>query len=73
MDNKLKVETLAFVLLLVAFPVISAGTTHDHELLWAVGLVGLVLGGLLPVWTRYMDHSADAPRDAGMEFDDRTS
>lgn len=73
MDRKLKVETLAFVLLIVAFPVISAGTTHDTTLLWVAGLLAIVLGGVLPVWTRYMDHSDDEVRDAGLEFDDRTS
>lgn len=73
MDRKLKLETLAFVLLIVAFPVISAGTHHDREVVWAIGLASLVLGGVLPVWTRYMDHSGDQPRDMGLEFDDRTS
>ena len=73
MDRKLKVETLAFVLLLVAFPVISAGTTYDSGALWWTGLLALVLGGVLPVWTRYMDHSTDKPRDMGIEFDDRPS
>jgi hypothetical protein len=28
---------------------------------------------VLPVWTRYMDHSGDTIRDVGVEFDDRTS
>lgn len=73
MDRKLKVETLALVVLLIAFPVISAGTTQDSRLLWWAGLLAIVLGGLLPVWTRYMDHSTDELRDVGMEFDDRTS
>lgn len=73
MDNKLKVETVAFILLLVAFPLISAGTTQDSAPLWWTGVVALVLGGVLPVLTRYMDHSADKARDMGMEFDDRTS
>jgi hypothetical protein len=72
-NRKLKFETFAFVLLLVAFPVISAGTTHDSRPLWWTGLLAFVLGGVLPVWTRYMDHSTDKPRDVGMEFDDRTS
>ena len=73
MDNKLKFETLALVLLLLAFPVISAGTTNDSRWLWWTGLLALVLGGVLPVWTRYLDHSTDQPRDVGMQFDDRTS
>lgn len=73
MDRKLRFETLAFVLLIVAFPVISAGTTHDHTAVWWIGLAAFLLGGGLPVWTRYMDHSTDKPRDAGMEFDDRPS
>lgn len=73
MDTKLRVETLAFVLLLLAFPVISIGTTHGGGWLWWIGLLVFVLAGVLPVWTRYMDHSTDKPRDVGMEFDDRTS
>jgi hypothetical protein len=72
-DRKLKLETFAFVLLLVAFPVISTGATRDNEPLWWIGLLALVLGGVLPVWTRYLDHSADKPTDMGMEFDDRVS
>lgn len=73
MDIKLKVETLALVMLLLAFPVISIGTTHGSTPLWWIGLLGFALGGALPVWTRYMDHSTDKPREMGMEFDDRTS
>ena len=73
MDKKLKSECLALLLLFAAFPLISAGTTGDHGWLWWIGLLSLVLGGVLPVWTRYMDHSTDKIRDVGMEFDDRTS
>lgn len=73
MDGKLKVETLAFVLLILAFPIISVGTTHRSGPVWWIGLLAVVLGGVLPVMTRYMNHSTDKPRDAGMEFDDRTS
>jgi hypothetical protein len=29
------------------------------------------VGGLLPIVTRFMDHSADKPTDMGMEFDER--
>lgn len=73
MDKKLQLETLSLILLLAAFPVISLGSTHGGGAgLW-IGLAIFVAGSLLPVWTRYMDHHGDQPRDAGMEFDDRTS
>jgi len=73
MDKKLKAEIAAFALLLAAFPITSWGTTAGRDVVWWLGLISLVLGGLLPILTRYMDHSTDKPRDAGMEFDDRTS
>jgi hypothetical protein len=73
MDKKLRSECWSLVLLFAAFPIISLGSTGGSNLVWWVGLVSLVLGGVLPVWTRYMDHSADTIRDVGMEFDDRTS
>lgn len=73
MDKKLGLETLSFVLLLAAFPVISVGATHGNSPVWWVGFLVFVMASLLPVWTRFMDHSRDKPRDAGMEFDDRTS
>jgi hypothetical protein len=73
MDKKLKAETWALLLLFAAFPLISLGTTGGSALVWWVGLMSLVLGGVLPVWTRYMDHSGDTIRDVGLEFDDRTS
>lgn len=73
MDQKLKLETLAFVLLIAAFPVISLGASHDHRAVWIIGLLAVIAGGLLPIWTRYMNHADDKVRDAGMEFDDRTS
>jgi len=72
-DKKLKAETLALVLLLAAFPITSWGTAAGINLVWWIGFLCLVAGGVLPVWTRYMDHSGDTIRDAGMEFDDRTS
>ena len=73
MDRKLRLETLAFVLLIVAFPVISLGTSHDNAVAWVIGLIAVILGGLLPIWTRYMNHANDKVRDMGMEFDERTS
>jgi hypothetical protein len=73
MDKKLTSEIFALLLLFIAFPLTSIGTTGGHTAVWWLGLISLVLGGLLPVLTRYMDHSSDKVRDAGIEFDDRTS
>jgi hypothetical protein len=73
MDKKLKVECLSLLLLFAAFPITSFGTTDGNKLVWWIGLASLVAGGLLPVMTRYMDHSTDTIRDVGMEYDDRTS
>ena len=73
MDKKLKAETLALLLLFAAFPITSWGATRGLQLIWVLGLASLIIGGLLPVITRYMDHSADKVRDVGMEYDDRTS
>jgi hypothetical protein len=73
MDRKLKAEIWALLLLLVAFPITSWGTTGGIYLVWWIGFLSLIVGGLLPIWTRYMDHSTDKVRDVGMEFDDRTS
>ena len=73
MDKKLKSECLALVLLFAGFPIISFGATGSYALLWWIGLVSLVVGGLLPISTRFMDHTGDRIRDQGLEFDERTS
>lgn len=73
MDKKLIWETAALVLLLLAFPVISVGTDNASKLTWVIGLLAAIVGGVLPVWTRFMDHSADQITDMGPEYDDRTS
>jgi hypothetical protein len=73
MDKKLKAESLAMLLLFAAFPITSFGTTGGNMLVWWIGLASLVAGGVLPIMTRYMDHSSDTIRDTGMEYDDRPS
>lgn len=73
MNKKLTIETIAFALLIIAFPVISIGTHNDNRAVWIIGLIALIVAGLLPIWTRFMDHSTDEPTDIGMEYDERTS
>jgi hypothetical protein len=73
MDRKLAIETLSMVLLIASFPIISIGATSGSPVGWWLGFAALVVGAALPVATRFMNHSADAPRDVGMEFDDRVS
>jgi hypothetical protein len=73
MDRKLQAETLSLLLLFAAFPLISVGAMAGRGWLWVLGLATLVVGGLLPILTRYMDHSGDTVRDVGIEYDDRVS
>lgn len=73
MDSKLQMETTSLILLIIAFPIISIGATHGIVGLWIVGFGCVVAGGVIPVLTRFMDHSKDKPTDMGMEFDERTS
>jgi 4-hydroxybenzoate polyprenyltransferase len=71
--DKLTAETIALILLFVAFPLTSFGATGGHTVTLWLGLLCVVLGGALPIVTRFMDHSKDKIRDAGVEFDDRAS
>jgi hypothetical protein len=71
--DKLVTEGVALLLLFAAFPLVSIGATGGIAVVWWLGLLCLIAGGLLPIVTRYMDHSADKPTDVGMEFDERTS
>jgi nitrate reductase NapE component len=71
--DKLVTETVALLLLFAAFPLVSVGATGGAAVVWWLGLLCLIAGGLLPIATRYMDHTQDKPTDVGMEFDERTS
>jgi hypothetical protein len=71
--DKLVAETLALVLMFLAFPLTSNGATNGNTLLLGIGLLCVIVGGALPIITRFMDHSNDKIRDAGVEFDDRAS
>jgi hypothetical protein len=71
--DKLVAETVALILMFAAFPLTSRGSTTGSTLLLGVGLLCVIAGGALPIITRFMDHSKDQIRDAGVEFDDRAS
>ncbi|MGZ4476318.1 MAG: hypothetical protein ACXVWW_11460 [Nocardioides sp.] len=73
MNKKLAIETLSFVLLIIAFPVISHGTDSDTRAVWILGIGLMILAGPLPIVTRSMDHSQDKVRDMGPELDERVS
>ncbi len=51
---------LAFVLLLLALPLISFGTVNDWALMWLVGLLLLVVGLLIPPALRLRMPVSDA-------------
>jgi len=71
--DKLVAETVALILLCLAFPVTSKGATAGNLPVLVIGLLCVVVGGVLPIVARFMDHSKDTVRDAGVEFDDRAS
>lgn len=71
--SRLAALSLSLVLLLVAFPMISLGSTLGPPLLWWLGLLALVVGGLIPPAARFLaaDQPAHAPTRAGMPEDER--
>lgn len=46
--NRVVYLSVSFVLLLISFPLISAGTTAGPDLLWWLGLAALLLGAMIP-------------------------
>lgn len=52
--NRLAYLSVSLVLLVVAFPLISLGTSYGPPLLWWVGLSALVAGGLIPPLQRLL-------------------
>lgn len=64
--------SLSMGLLLIAFPLISIGTTRGLPFLWWLGLLALVAGGLIPPARRFLAaRSKPAPTRAGMAEDER--
>ena len=52
--NRLAYLSISFVLLMVAFPLISIGTTRGPAALWWAGLLALGCGGLIPPLQRLL-------------------
>jgi hypothetical protein len=71
--NRLVTLSISLVLLLIAFPLISIGTTSGPPLLWQVGLAALALGGVLPPLRRLFpqENPLPKPTTVGLPEDDR--
>ena len=67
--------SISLVLLLIAFPLISIGTTSGPTMLWWLGLAALVIGGILPPLRRVFAPSQPLrkPTKVGLPEDDRVS
>lgn len=52
--NRLAYLSTSLVLMVVAFPLISLGTTSGSVLLWWAGLLALGCGGLIPPLQRLL-------------------
>lgn len=51
--SRLAAQGVALALMLLSLPLVSAGATGDIAVLWWLGLLLLVVGGLIPPITRY--------------------
>jgi hypothetical protein len=73
--SRLAALSLSMALLLVAFPLISLGTTRGSDLLWRFGLLALGVGGLIPPVGRFLAERRPEPPPtrAGMAEDERVS
>ncbi len=45
---------IAFLMLLIALPLISLGTMNDRPVVWWIGLAILVLGFVIPLGLRFV-------------------
>lgn len=75
MKSRLFTLSLSLVLLLIAFPLISIGTTSGPPFLWWLGLAALVVGGVLPPLRRVFAPAPPLPdpTKVGLPEDDRVS
>ena len=52
-NTALRLDTLAFVLLLAVLPLVSYGATQGIATLWMLGLLLLAVGVLIPLATEF--------------------
>jgi hypothetical protein len=57
--TRLTLLSIALILLLIAFPLVSIGTVQNMEAVWWLGLLALVAGGVIPPVTRFTHEVAD--------------
>ena len=60
--RRFSVLNLAFLMLLAAIPTISIGALNDSAALWAVGLIVLLTGFLIPIVLRFVPVAVE-PKD----------
>jgi hypothetical protein len=60
--RRFSVLNLAFLMLLVAIPMISFGALNDATALWVAGLIVLLIGFLIPIVLRFV-HLVVKPKD----------
>jgi hypothetical protein len=60
--RRFSILNLAFLMLLAAIPMISIGALNDAAALWAVGLIVLLIGFLIPIVLRFV-HLVVTPKD----------
>lgn len=70
LKNRLAYLSTSFVLLLIAFPLISLGTTHRVAALWWAGLLALGFGALIPPLQRLLLGPAPAAAASASTDDD---
>ena len=66
--DPLRLDTLAFVLLLAVLPLVSYGATQEITALWMLGLLLLAVGVLIPLATEF--GLREDEEDEGAEEDD---